>query len=66
MQEKRCRFPLIDLLADKFSQYALPINAVVWIFAIVSWFAWGKNKWPGLNVGVIEEVVADGDRDTKE
>ncbi|KAF2173096.1 hypothetical protein M409DRAFT_17044 [Zasmidium cellare ATCC 36951] len=46
--------------------YALPINAVIWIFAFGSWFAWGRKRWPGLDVEVIEYIVADGDRDTKE
>ncbi len=46
--------------------YALPINVFVWIFAIVFWFVWGKNSWQGLNNKVIDKVVADGDRDTKD
>lgn len=51
---------------DNPSQYALPINAFVWLFTAVFWFAWGKKKWPGLNVEVIDKVVADSGRDTKE
>lgn len=44
--------------------YALPINAAVWIFAFVFWFAWGRKNWPGLDVKVIDYVVADSDRNT--
>ena len=46
--------------------YALPINALVWIFAIALWFGWAKKNWKGLNVQVVELVIADSDRATKD
>lgn len=46
--------------------YALPINAFVWVFAVIWWFAWGKTHWEGLDVKIIDEVVADSDRSTKD
>lgn len=42
-------------------KYALPINAFVWLFAVFSWFAWGKRRWAGLNSAVIERVLLDDD-----
>lgn len=65
------RLPLLILESGNYEltndhQYALPINALIWIFAVVSWFAWGKKNWPGLNVEVIDEAIADGMRDTKD
>ena len=44
--------------------YALPINAFIWIFTLVLWFAWGRKHWQGLNVKIIEKIVADSDRNT--
>ncbi|KAK5165170.1 uncharacterized protein LTR77_009268 [Saxophila tyrrhenica] len=44
--------------------YALPINAAVWLFALVFWFAWGRKNWAGLDARVIEKVVGDADKDT--
>lgn len=38
----------------------------IWIFAAVLWFVWGRKNWSGLDAEVIDRVVADGDRDTKE
>jgi len=46
--------------------YALPINAFVLISAIFAWFVWGKQNWKGLNKEVIDAVVADSGRDTKD
>lgn len=46
--------------------YALPINAAVWIFALVLWFVWGRKSWPGLDIKVIEKVVGDADKDSVE
>ena len=46
--------------------YALPISAFVWIFALVSWFAWARRHWKGLDAEIIDKVVADGGRDTKD
>lgn len=43
------------------TKYALPINAFVWLFAVFSWFAWGKRRWAGLNSAVIERVLLDDD-----
>ena len=46
--------------------YALPINAAVVIFAIISYFVWGKKNWKGLNKEVVDAVVADSERNTKD
>ena len=49
-----------------YMNYALPINAFIWIVAILLWVFWGSRRWRGLDEGVIEKVVNDGDRDTKD
>ncbi|KAK3699702.1 hypothetical protein LTR37_016307 [Vermiconidia calcicola] len=59
-------FPSYLPITAAYMNYALPINVFIWMFAIVLWFAWGKNNWKGLNNEIIEKVVADGDRDTKD
>ncbi|KAK3615262.1 hypothetical protein LTR22_027504 [Elasticomyces elasticus] len=46
--------------------YALPINAAVWIVALITWFVYASKKWKGLNIALSEKIVADGDRDTKD
>ena len=46
--------------------YALPINAAVFLFAVISWFVWAKKNWKGLNKEVVDAVVADSNRDTKD
>lgn len=46
--------------------YALPINVFVWLFALVYWFAWGRRNWAGLDAKVIEKVVGDADKNTKD
>ena len=46
--------------------YALPINAFVLLLALGGWLIWGKNKWPGLNKEIVDIVVADSNRDTKD
>ncbi|KAK4913673.1 hypothetical protein LTR49_018007 [Elasticomyces elasticus] len=46
--------------------YALPINAAVWIVALITWFVYANKKWKGLNIALSEKIVADGDRDTKD
>ena len=49
-----------------YMNYALPINALVWIFAVGTWFGWAKRNWMGLNIELVNTVVADSDRNTKE
>lgn len=46
--------------------YALPINAFVVLGAAISYFVWARNNWKGLNMRVVEVVVADADRNTKD
>jgi choline transport protein len=46
--------------------YALPINAFVQIIALLLWIFWAKKNWKGLNKEVIDAVVADSDRNTKD
>lgn len=59
-------FPTYLPVTGESMNYALPINAGVWLFAIVSWFVWAKRSWRGLNVEVIDAVVADAERASKE
>lgn len=46
--------------------YALPINAFVLIAAVIAWYTWAKKNWKGLNKEVVNYVVADSDRNTKD
>ncbi|KAK5710590.1 hypothetical protein LTR15_012919 [Elasticomyces elasticus] len=46
--------------------YALPINAFVWVFTLVLWFAWGRKNWAGLDVEIIEKIVGDAEKNTIE
>ncbi|OAL23813.1 hypothetical protein AYO22_06132 [Fonsecaea multimorphosa] len=46
--------------------YALPINAFVQLVTLALWFLWGKRNWKGLNKDVVDAVVADSDRNTKD
>jgi choline transport protein len=59
-------FPSYLPITAAYMNYALPINALVWLIAIVLWFAWGRKNWKGLNHEVMEKVVADSDRATKD
>lgn len=59
-------FPSYLPVTATYMNYALPINALVWLFAVVFWFVWGQKHWRGLDNDVIGKVVADGDRDTKD
>ena len=36
--------------------YSGPIFGVCLIFVIVTWFIYGKNKWPGVNNEIVEIV----------
>ncbi|KAK5746481.1 hypothetical protein LTR17_000861 [Elasticomyces elasticus] len=47
-------------------KYALPINAFVWTFTLVLWFAWGRKNWAGLDVEIIEKIVGDAEKNTIE
>lgn len=46
--------------------YALPINAFVILGAVASCLVWAKKHWRGLNKKVIDSVLADSDRNTKD
>ncbi|KAF2217704.1 hypothetical protein CERZMDRAFT_63866 [Cercospora zeae-maydis SCOH1-5] len=59
-------FPTYLPITASLFNYALPINAFVWLFAIVSYVAWGRARWQGLDSDVIDKVLADSDRDTKD
>lgn len=59
-------FPNYLPITAAYMNYALPINAFVWIVAIVLWFVWGRTRWKGLDEMIVEKVVTDGDRDTKD
>ena len=59
-------FPNYLPITGDYMNYALPINAVVWIFSLSSWFFWAKKNWKGLNKEIVDTVVADSDRNTKD
>lgn len=59
-------FPNYLPIDAAYMNYALPINVFVWLFAGVTWFAWARKHWRGLNQEVFEAVLADADRDSKE
>lgn len=59
-------FPNYLPITGDYMNYALPINVGVWIFALVTWFAWARKNWAGLNMKVLEAVLADADRATKD
>ena len=46
--------------------YALPIFAFVVLTAVVLWFVRARKHWPGLNKEIIDIVLADSDRNTKD
>jgi choline transport protein len=46
--------------------YALPINAFVVMAAVVVWFVWARKSWKGLNHEVLEMVIRDSERATKD
>ncbi|KAK7888250.1 hypothetical protein LTR67_009127 [Exophiala xenobiotica] len=46
--------------------YALPVNAFVQLVAVLCWYFWAKRNWKGLNKDVVDAVVADSDRNTKD
>jgi choline transport protein len=46
--------------------YALPIFGFVFIVALILWFVWARKNWPGLNKEVIQTVLIDSDRNTKD
>ena len=46
--------------------YALPIFAFVVLVALLLWVVRAKKHWPGLNKVIIEVVLADADRNTKD
>ncbi|KAL6248924.1 hypothetical protein RBB50_003987 [Rhinocladiella similis] len=46
--------------------YALPINTFVQLMALGLWFSWAKKNWRGLNKDIVDVVVADADRNTKD
>lgn len=46
--------------------YALPIFAFVLLVALGLWFGRAKQHWPGLNKEIIDVVLADADRNTKD
>lgn len=59
-------FPNYLPITSDYMNYALPINVGVWIFAGITWFAWARKHWRGLNMEVFDAVLADADRATKD
>ena len=60
-----CLPQFLPVTASNFN-YSLPIFAVVVLYALISWFVWAKKRWPGLNKEIIDVVLADSDRSTKD
>lgn len=54
---------LYRVIADGASQYALPLNAFVWVLGLVTWVIWANKHWDGLDENVIKEVMDDTDRE---
>jgi choline transport protein len=46
--------------------YALPIFVLVVLFALLLWFLQARVHWPGLNKEVIDIVLADANRNSKD
>ncbi len=46
--------------------YAFPIFAFVVLVALALWFLQARKTWPGLNKEVIDLVLSDSDRNTKD
>ena len=59
-------FPAYRPITGTSMNYALPINAFVVMGAVLSYLVWAKKNWKGLNRKVIDAVIADSDRNTKE
>lgn len=46
--------------------YASPLWAFAAVFAVVTWWMWGRKRWPGLNSRVIEIVLAKTETDASD
>jgi choline transport protein len=55
----------LPVTGDNFN-YALPIFTFVILVAILLWFARAKKDWPRLNKDIIDTVMADADKNTKD
>jgi len=55
----------LPVTGDNFN-YALPIFAFVVIVTILLWFARARKNWPGLDKEIIDTVLADADKNTKD
>jgi choline transport protein len=59
-------FPTYTPVTGENFNYALPIFAFVVIVAMILWFARARKAWPGLNKEIIDSVMANADKNTKE
>ena len=59
-------FPAFLPVEGNNMNYALPIFGFVFLLALGLWFGWARNNWPGLNKEIIDIVLKDSDRDTKD
>ena len=59
-------FPAFLPINGASMSYALPINAFVQLVALGWWFLWAKKNWKGLNKDIVDAVLADSDRNTKD
>jgi choline transport protein len=55
----------LPVTGDNFN-YALPIFTFVIVVAILLWFARAKKTRPGLNKDIIDTVMSDADKNTKD
>jgi choline transport protein len=59
-------FPTYVPVTGENFNYALPIFAFVVTVAVILWFARARKAWPGLNKEIIDSVMANADKSTKE
>jgi choline transport protein len=55
----------IPVTGDNFN-YALPIFAFVVLVAVLLYFARARRTWPGLSKEVVNSVMANADKNTKD
>lgn len=59
-------FPQYPPVSGDTFNYALPIFAFVVLPALLLWILRAINHWPGLNMEVIDVVLADANRKVKD
>ena len=54
-------FPSTLPVTGQNMNYALPIFVFTTVLALGLWFFWGEKHWKGLDLDVIEHVIAEGE-----